>query len=97
MIVTNVLSDVERILVVTAHPDDIDFGAAATIAGWVDDGIEVRYCLVTRGDAGGFDNTPREQMPVLREEEQRAPDLDTPLIAAALARRSEEPPLPRLG
>ncbi len=72
MIVTNVLSDVERILVVTAHPDDIDFGAAATIAGWVDDGIEVRYCLVTRGDAGGFDNTPREQMPVLREEEQRA-------------------------
>lgn len=67
-----VLTDVERVLVVAAHPDDVDFGAAATIAGWVDAGIEVRYCLVTRGDAGGFDNTPREQMPALREDEQRA-------------------------
>ncbi|HEX5496276.1 MAG TPA: PIG-L deacetylase family protein [Mycobacteriales bacterium] len=68
----NVLTDVERTLVVVAHPDDVDFGAAATIAGWVDSGVEVRYCLVTRGDAGGFDDTPRERMPALREEEQRA-------------------------
>lgn len=68
----NVLTDVERALVVAAHPDDVDFGAAATIAGWVDSGIEVRYCLVTRGDAGGYDDTPRERMPALREEEQRA-------------------------
>lgn len=67
----NVITDVERILVVVAHPDDVDFGAAATIAGWVDAGIDVRYCLVTRGDAGGFDDTPRDQMPVLREREQR--------------------------
>jgi LmbE family N-acetylglucosaminyl deacetylase len=65
-------TDVKRALVVMAHPDDVDFSAAATIAGWVDSGIEVAYCMVTYGDAGGFDDTRREQIPLLREEEQRA-------------------------
>ncbi len=65
-------SEIERVLVVTAHPDDVDFGAAGTVAGWTDAGIEVAYCVVTRGDAGGFDDTPRERMPELREAEQRA-------------------------
>ena len=64
-------SEIERVLVVTAHPDDVDFGAAGTVAGWADAGIEVAYCVLTRGDAGGFDDTPREQMPQLRESEQR--------------------------
>jgi LmbE family N-acetylglucosaminyl deacetylase len=63
---------VERVLVLAAHPDDIDFGAAATIAAWTAAGIEVSYCLCTYGDAGGFDDTPRAQMPILREAEQRA-------------------------
>jgi LmbE family N-acetylglucosaminyl deacetylase len=57
---------------VFAHPDDVDFSAAGTVAHWVDAGIEVGYLLITRGDAGGFDDTPREQMPMLREAEQRA-------------------------
>lgn len=66
------LSDVRRALAVFAHPDDVDFGSAGTVAGWVADGIEVAYLIITRGDAGGFDDTPREQMPVIRENEQRA-------------------------
>lgn len=66
------LDDVKRVLCVFAHPDDADFGAAGTIARWVDEGLEVSYVLVTRGDTGGFDDTPREQMPLLREAEQRA-------------------------
>jgi LmbE family N-acetylglucosaminyl deacetylase len=66
------ITDVERILCVAAHPDDIDFGAAGTVATWVAAGISVSYLLVTRGDAGGFDNTPRNEMPALREAEQRA-------------------------
>ncbi len=66
------IADVERILCVAAHPDDLDFGAAGTIAGWVDAGIEVTYLIITKGDAGGFDDTPRDQMPILREAEQRA-------------------------
>ena len=63
--------EVERVLVVTAHPDDVDFGAAGTVASWTAAGTAVTYCLVTSGDAGGFDDTPREEMAALREAEQR--------------------------
>lgn len=66
------LPDVARVLCVFAHPDDVDFGCAGTVARWVAEGLEVGYLLVTRGDAGGFDETPREQMPAIREAEQRA-------------------------
>ncbi|NUR51335.1 MAG: PIG-L family deacetylase [Hamadaea sp.] len=66
------IEDVKKVLCVFAHPDDVDFGSAATVARWVDDGLEVAYVLVTRGDAGGFDDTPRGEMPGLREAEQRA-------------------------
>ena len=64
---------VERALVVTAHPDDVDFGAAGTIARWVDAGVEVTYLVVTDGDAGGFDPTvPRSEIPGIRRAEQEA-------------------------
>ena len=43
------------VLVVGAHPDDIDFGASGTVATWTDAGARVVYCIVTDGDAGGFD------------------------------------------
>jgi len=64
--------DVQRVLAIFAHPDDVDFAAAGTVARWVADGLEVTYVLVTRGDAGGFDDTPRAAMPAIREAEQRA-------------------------
>jgi LmbE family N-acetylglucosaminyl deacetylase len=48
---------VERILVVTAHPDDVDFGVAGSVAAWTKSGIDVAYCIVTDGDAGGSDRT----------------------------------------
>jgi LmbE family N-acetylglucosaminyl deacetylase len=64
-------ADVERVLLVAAHPDDIDFGAAGTVATFTDAGIAVTYLVCTYGDQGGFDDTPREQMPLLREAEQR--------------------------
>jgi LmbE family N-acetylglucosaminyl deacetylase len=63
----------DRVLVVAAHPDDIEFGAAATVARWVDEGAEVRYLLVTRGDKGSDDpNTDVDALAALREREQRA-------------------------
>jgi len=64
---------VERILVVTAHPDDVDFGSAGSVAHWTDAGIEVSYCICTSGEAGGFDlSVPRPTMVEIREAEQRA-------------------------
>ena len=64
---------VERILVVCAHPDDVDFGVAGSVAAWVKAGIDVGYCIVTDGDAGGSDRSvSRADMAVLRREEQRA-------------------------
>lgn len=65
-------SEIERILVVNAHPDDADFGAGATVALWASLGIEVHYLLFTNGDQGGFDDTPRDEMGPLRQREQRA-------------------------
>ncbi len=63
----------ERVLVVTAHPDDVDFGAAGSIAAWTRAGVQVTYAIVTNGDAGGFDrDVPREQIPVIRQAEQTA-------------------------
>src|SRR6266576_3364009 len=66
-------SEIQRILVIAAHPDDVDFSAAATIALWTDAGIEVVYCIVTDGDAGGHDETvPRAEIPAMRRAEQTA-------------------------
>ena len=66
-------SEVTRILVITAHPDDVDFGAAGTVAQWTGQGIEVTYGIVTNGDAGGFDPAvAREEIPRIRQTEQRA-------------------------
>ncbi|REE98237.1 LmbE family N-acetylglucosaminyl deacetylase [Thermomonospora umbrina] len=62
-----------RVLAVMAHPDDVDFGAAGTIALWTAQGVEVTYLMVTDGDAGGSDDgVSREEMAALRRDEQRA-------------------------
>jgi LmbE family N-acetylglucosaminyl deacetylase len=66
-------SQIERLLVVMAHPDDVDFGSAGTMAWLVDHGVHVTYCLVTDGDAGGSDRSmPRDEMAALRRVEQTA-------------------------
>src|SRR6476620_5971329 len=66
-------SEIQRILVIAAHPDDVDFSAAGTIALWTSAGIEVIYCIVTDGDAGGHDESvPRAEIPAMRRAEQTA-------------------------
>jgi LmbE family N-acetylglucosaminyl deacetylase len=63
----------DRILVVFAHPDDVDFGAAGSVARWTAAGSAVTYCIVTDGDAGGSDpSVSREEMRVIRRKEQEA-------------------------
>jgi LmbE family N-acetylglucosaminyl deacetylase len=62
----------ERVLVVAAHPDDIEFGAAGTVARWVAEGAAVRYLLLTRGDKGSDDPTADPKaLAAQRELEQR--------------------------
>jgi len=63
----------ERALAVMAHPDDVDFGSAGTIAQLTESGVEVTYCIITDGDAGGFDPAvPRTQIGGIRRAEQTA-------------------------
>lgn len=62
--------DWQRALAVVAHPDDMEYGAAAAVATWTDAGREVGYLLVTRGEAGIDGMEPARAAP-LREREQR--------------------------
>ncbi len=63
---------IQRVLVVTAHPDDSEFGAGGTVAKLVREGMQVVYCIVTNGDKGSGDRsmTP-ERIARIREAEQR--------------------------
>ena len=65
-------SEIKRVLVVMAHPDDCDFGAGGNIAQWTSQGIEVSYCIITNGDQGGEESgIPVEEMAKVRQQEQR--------------------------
>jgi len=64
---------IKRALAIVAHPDDVDFGMAGTVATLTSQGVDVAYCLVTSGDAGGDELVmAREDRAKLRENEQRA-------------------------
>ncbi|MBF6329579.1 PIG-L deacetylase family protein [Nocardia transvalensis] len=63
--------DWQRGLVIVAHPDDIEYGAAAAVARWTEQGKDVRYLLVTRGEAG-IAGLPPEKAGPLREAEEIA-------------------------
>lgn len=72
------LPNPSRVLAVAAHPDDIEFGAAGTIARWVDGGARARYLIVTRGEVGSDDPTAdTAALAALREREQRAAATET--------------------
>lgn len=63
-----------RVLSVTAHPDDLEFGSAGTLAKWVDDGAELTICIVTDGSTGTQDRDlmGRRLAEVRRAETERA-------------------------
>jgi LmbE family N-acetylglucosaminyl deacetylase len=63
---------IERAMVVTAHPDDPEFGAGGTVARLVREGCEVTYVIATNGNKGSGDRsmTP-ERLARIRQEEQR--------------------------
>ena len=63
---------IQRVMVITAHPDDSEFGAGGTVARLTREGKIVTYCILTNGDKGSNDRgmTP-ERLAQIREEEQR--------------------------
>jgi LmbE family N-acetylglucosaminyl deacetylase len=64
--------EVERALVIVAHPDDAEFWAGGTIAGWTNAGVAVSYGVLTDGESGGYDpSVLRADMPRIRRAEQR--------------------------
>ncbi|GAA0375018.1 PIG-L family deacetylase [Streptomyces blastmyceticus] len=64
-------TDWRRALAVVAHPDDLEYGASAAVASWLDGGRECVYVLASAGEAGIDTLAPAEAGP-LREAEQRA-------------------------
>lgn len=63
----------KRAMVIVAHPDDIEFGCAGTVARWVNAGAEVCYVLCTSGDVGiAKPELTRAQVTEIREAEQLA-------------------------
>lgn len=67
----------KRLLAFAAHPDDLDFAAAATTAALADRGVDITLCLLTAGDAGGFElgRDPGEMAERRRREQQEAAEI----------------------
>jgi LmbE family N-acetylglucosaminyl deacetylase len=62
----------QNVLVIGAHPDDIDFGTAGSVARWVQEGARVTYCVVTDGSAGSNEaGVDLDALVVTRQDEQR--------------------------
>jgi LmbE family N-acetylglucosaminyl deacetylase len=59
----------ERALCIVAHPDDMEFGAAAAVARWTGQGKWVGYTMVTSGEAG-IDGMAPDECRTVREAEQ---------------------------
>ena len=62
-----------QVLVISAHPDDVDFGCGGTLAKWAREGAKITYCICTSGEKGTDDPTMTNlKLARTREKEQRA-------------------------
>ena len=66
-----------KVLVISPHPDDAEFGVAGTVVNWVREGKEVIYAVCTKGDKGTSDGSinPEDLANIREEEQQKAADL----------------------
>ena len=64
--------DWERAVAVVAHPDDLEYGAAAAVARWTAQGKQVAYVLATSGEAGIAGQDPATVGPLREDEERRS-------------------------
>ena len=62
-----------RAMAIFAHPDDIEFSCAGTLARWSQGGAEIAYLLLTSGDVGIAERgMTKQQAREIREAEARA-------------------------
>ena len=62
-----------RALAIGAHPDDIEFGAGATLAKWAAAGCELFHLVCTDGSKGSWDpDEDQARLVAIRQDEQRA-------------------------
>ena len=65
--------EIERVMIITAHPDDAEFTAAGTVARWTREGVTVIYVICTDGSRGSNDPKVKpEQLVAIRRAEQEA-------------------------
>jgi len=63
--------EIQRAMVVFAHPDDAEFGSAGTVARWTRDGKDVYYVVTTDGSKGSSDlEMASDTLIALRQHEQ---------------------------
>jgi len=67
-----ILDGKERVMVISPHPDDVDFGCSGTIARWSRMGVDITYVICTSGDKGSDHPLDSEALSALREQEQLA-------------------------
>src|ERR1700682_4314527 len=64
---------IQRVMIITAHPDDSEFGAGGTVAKLTREGKTVTYCILTNGNKGSSDRTMTpERLAAIRAEEQQS-------------------------
>jgi LmbE family N-acetylglucosaminyl deacetylase len=62
-----------RALAIGAHPDDVEFGAGATLAKWAAAGCRIAHLICTDGSKGSWDPAADQaKLVAARQEEQRA-------------------------
>jgi len=66
------LNGTERVMVISPHPDDVDFGCSGTIARWSREGMDITYVICTSGDKGADLPMAPESIAAIREKEQVA-------------------------
>ncbi len=83
-------SELQRVMVIAAHPDDPEFGCAGAVLKWAQAGRHITYVLITSGDKGSHDPDLRPgQLAARREGEQRAAAADLGVRDVIFLRRPD--------